>query len=103
MDIMNTAVVVRFDTIGGSAYCPPDEFHFLGFYPPEEREPEKFVGDVAVYLDDEEVEFLTTLGMLTDKNFPVLLKQVDNATAEWWNDYQCVVQDYYGMMNSNLF
>lgn len=94
---LNTMVVVRFDTIGGCAYCPPDEFHFLGFYPPEEREPERFDGDIAVYLDDEEVEFLTTLGMLADKNFLILLKQIDNATSEWWEDNQEVVKDYYGL------
>lgn len=99
---LNTMVVVRFDTIGGCAYCPPDEFHFLGFYPLEEREPERFDGDIAVYLDDEEVEFITTLGMLADKNFPVLLKQVDNAANEWWNNNRETTGDYYGL-DGDLF
>lgn len=92
---ISTMVAVRFWTLNGSVYCPPSNFEFLGFYVPEESDLERFDGDIAVYLDEEEIEFLTTLGMVTTPNFCSLLPQVEYAVQEWWENNKETVEDYY--------
>ena len=91
----NTMVAVRFWALDGDVYNYPDNLDFLGFYVPTESDLEKFDGDIAVFLDAEEVEFLTPLGMVTTSNFCSLLPRVENALQRWWKDNKETVEDYY--------
>ena len=80
-------IVAIFDYSDGGVNLPPEDFKLMGYYIPEEFDLDSLEYGVAVYLDNQTVEILTTLNMLHRKNLPALLEQVEEDTAEWWENH----------------
>lgn len=80
-------IVAIFDYSDGGVNLPPEDFRLMGYYVPEDFDLDNLEYGLAVYLDNQTVEILTTLKMLHRNNLPALLKQVEEDTAEWWENH----------------
>ena len=88
-------IVAIFDYSDGGISLPPEDFKLMGYYIPEDSDLNNLDYGLAVYLDNKTVEILTTLKMLHRNNLPALLEQVEEDTAEWWEDHSDQVNAYY--------
>lgn len=88
-------IIAIFNYSDGGVNLPPEDFRLMGYYVSEDFDLDSLEYGVAVHLNNQTVEILTTLNMLHRKNLPTLLEQVEDNTAEWWENHAYKINAFY--------